>query len=177
MTLTEIIAQLFGVFGLIFTAISFQEKNNKKFFIKQGFAGFMFFMNFLIIGAVSGALFNLVNLVRGALFAKNKNEILPFVITEVLYTVCFVFSLSFIADKPFQIFLSSLTFLALAFMTIFMWKGNGKHIRYFQLLFVSPAWLIHNVFNFSLGGILCEIFAMASVVISLFRYRADGFEA
>ena len=68
MNYVEIIAQIFGIFGLIFSALSYQEKNNKKFFIKQGLAGLMFFLNFAMIGAISAALFNLTNLVRGAVF-------------------------------------------------------------------------------------------------------------
>ena len=172
----EIVAQIFGVLGLIFSAISYQEKNNKKFFIKQGLAGLMFFANFILINAVSAALFNITNLVRGALFAKNEHKRWQLIAVMILYTVCFVFSLSLIVSKPFQIFLSALTYITLEIMTVLMWRGNGKHIRYGQLFISSPSWIVHNIFNFSLGGILCEVFMMTSVVISFFRFGKDGFE-
>lgn len=176
MTTKEIIAQLFGIAGFLLAAYSFQIKDNKKFFIFQGLSGLMFFLNFSFIGAVSAALFNLTNLVRGTLFSKNNRKLWKLLITELLYTVCFVFSLTLIADEPFQIFLSSLTFTALILTSIFMWKGSGKHIRYFQLFFTSPAWLIHNIFNFTLGGIICEVLNMTSVIISFIRFGKDGFE-
>lgn len=172
----NLIAQLFGIAGFLFTVVSFQERNNKNFFIKQAVAGFMFFMNFAIIGALSAALFNLVNLVRGALLSKKEHKLWHLSTIEVLYTVCFVISLIVINGDLFQIFLSSLTYFALVLMTVFMWKGNGKHIRYVQLCVVSPAWIIHNIFNFSLGGLLCEMFSMLSVIVSFIRYRQNGFE-
>lgn len=177
MDFLKTVAQIFGICGLLFTVISYQERNNKRFFIKQGIAGLMFFVNFMLIGAFSGALFNLVNLVRGTLLSKNDKKPWRLILIEVLYTACFLFSIMLTLDKPFQIFLSALTYFTLVLMTVFMWKGNGKHIRYFQLAAVSPSWLIHNMFNFSLGGILCEIFCMISVIVSFVRYRKDGFEA
>ena len=70
--MVEITAQIFGIFGLIFSVISYQKKNNRQFFIMQGLAGLMFFINYALIGAVSAALFNMVNLIRGAMFSKKE---------------------------------------------------------------------------------------------------------
>ena len=176
MKLYEIIAQIFGILGMILTFLSFQEKNNKKFFIKQGLAGLMFFLNFIIIGALSAALFNLTNLVRGAILSKNDHKKWRVFLITGLYTACFLFALTTIMGNPFQIFLSALTCTTLIIMTVLMWKGNGKHIRYAQFLISSPSWIIHNIFNFTLGGLICEIASMLSVVISFIRYGKDGFE-
>lgn len=172
----EIIAQLFGILGLVFSALSYQEKNNKRFFIKQGLAGLMFFMNFILIGAISAALFNITNLVRGVLFSKNDKKRWRMIVVMGLYSVCLVFALTKILNDPFQIFLSVFTYLTLEIMSVLMWRGNGKHIRYGQFFISSPSWIVHNVFNFSLGGILCEVFMMMSVIISFIRYGKDGFE-
>ena len=172
----EIIAQLFGILGLIFSALSYQEKNNKRFFIEQGLAGLMFFMNFILIGAISAALFNITNLVRGVLFSKNDKKHWKLIAVMGLYSACLVFALTSIWDLPFQIFLSVFTYLTLELMSVLMWRGNGRSIRYGQFFISSPSWIIHNVFNFSLGGILCEVFTMMSVIISFIRYGKDGFE-
>ena len=176
MDTTEIVAQAAGIVGFLLAAYSFQEKNNKRFFIEQGLSGLMFFLNFLLTGAVSAALFNLVNLVRGVLYAKNGKRVWKLVLLEALYTACFVYALVPIIHNGFEIFLSGITYVALVLMTVLMWRGNGKHIRYAQFAFVSPAWIVHNIFHFSLGGILCEVFNMVSVVISFIRYGKNGFD-
>ena len=133
-------------------------------------------MNFILIGAISAALFNITNLVRGALFSKNDKKRWKLIVILSMYSLCFVFALTKILNYPLQIFLSVLTCLALEIMSVLMWQGNGKRIRYGQFFIVSPSWIIHNIFNFSLGGILCEVFTMISVVISFIRYGKVGFE-
>lgn len=176
MDYTEITAQAFGILGFLFAVFSFQNKKNKSFFIMQALSGLMFFVNFLLIGAISAALFNFVNLIRGFIFSNGKRSKASITIVQVLYAVCFAFSLTMIKGQPLQIFLSSLTYVALIASSIVMWCGNGKYIRYMQFFFTSPAWLVHNVFNFTLGGILCECFNMLSVAVSFIRFGKDGFE-
>lgn len=177
MTFQEFLAQTFGIIGLIIIVYSFQCKKNKWFFLLQGIGSFMFFLNFLLIAAYAGALFNLTNLVRGLLFSKEDKKIWKLITVILFYTVCFVFSVSLIWGDWFMIFVSALPYVTLVVMSVLMWKGNGKHMRIFQVSLMSPAWIVHNIFNFSLGGILCESFNMVSSVIALVRYRKSGFES
>lgn len=172
----EIIGQIFGIFGLLLFVLSFQCKNSKKLVFVQGIGGMMFFINFLLIGAYGGALFNLTILVRGLLYAKKDNKIWKPLIVEVLFTVAYVYSLSLIMGDVLQIVLTTLPYVSLLIMSVLMWKEDGKKIRYFQVSALSPAWLIHNIFNFTLGGILAEIFNIVSAVVSLVRFKNHGDE-
>ena len=176
MTTREILAQIFGLIGLIIIVSSFQCKKNRNFFILQGIGSFAFVLNFVLINAYAGALFNLTNLVRGLLFSKEDKKVWKLVLVIMLYTVCFAFSTFLALGDWFMIFIASLPYVTLVVMSVLMWLSNGKHIRYFQVTLMSPAWIIHNIFNFSLGGILCELFNMVSSVISLVRYRKEGFK-
>lgn len=176
MELTNLIAQGFGLIGLFIIVYSYQCKQNRHFFLLQGVGGFMFFLNFLMIGAYAGAFFNLTNLVRGLLFSKDDKKVWKLLVTVFLYTFCYLFSIWLVFGNWFQIFLSTLPYVALVIMSVLMWKGSGKHIRYFQVSCMSPAWIVHNIFNFSLGGLICESFSMISVIISFIRYGKDGFE-
>ena len=177
MTFQEFLAQTFGIIGLIIIVYSFQCKKNKWFFLLQGIGSFMFFLNFLLIAAYAGALFNLTNLVRGLLFSKEDKKLWKLITVILFYTVCIVFSVSLIWGDWFMIFVSALPYVTLVVMSVLMWKGNGKHIRIFQVSLMSPAWIVHNIFNFSLGGILCESFNMVSSIVALVRYRKSGFES
>lgn len=176
MDVKDIIAQSFGIIGLIIIVYSFQCKKNKNFFLMQGAGSLMFFVNFIMIGAYAGALFNLTNLVRGLLFSKNGKKVWKLVVVECLYTACYIFSVMLIRGDWFKIFISTLPYVTLVIMSVLMWLGNGKHIRYFQFWLMSPSWIVHNIFNFTLGGILCETFNMVSVIVSFIRYGKDGFE-
>ena len=176
MSVKDIIAQVFGIIGLVVIASSFQCKKNKKFFLMQSMGSLAFFLNFFLINAYAGALYNVTNLIRGILFSKEDKKTWKLVLLIVLYTVCFLFSAYLIWEEWFMIFIAALPFLGLIPMTVLMWMADGKRIRYFQVAFMSPAWIVHNIFNFSLGGILCESFSMISTIISFIRYGKDGFE-
>lgn len=176
MNLKEIIAQIFGIVGLVIIVSSFQCKKNKNFFLLQGIGSFAFFLNFILINAYAGAMFNLTNLVRGLLFSKEDKKPWKLATIVALYTICFAFSVFLAWGDWFMIFIASLPYVTLVIMSVLMWLANGKHIRYFQVTLMSPAWIVHNIFNFSIGGILCETFNMVSTIISLIRYRKDGFE-
>ena len=173
MNFYEIMAQAFGIIGLIIIVYSFQCKENKNFFLMQGIGSFMFFINFIMIGAYAGTFFNLTNLVRGLLFSKNDKKLWKLLL---LYTFCFAFSVFLVKGDIFKIFISALPYVTLIIMSILMYKGNGKHIRIFQFALMSPSWIVHNIFNFSLGGIICETFNMLSVLLAFIRYGKDGFE-
>lgn len=166
----DIIAQVLGIFGLIVIVLSFQCKKNKNFFLMQGIGSLFFFLNFILIGAYGGAFFNLCNFIRGLLFSKNQKKVWKLVVVEVVYTMSFAFSL-YLNHSIEQIILTLLPFSALIIMSVFMWKGNPKHIRYFQIAYMSPTWIVHNCFNLSIGGIICESFNMISSAIFLLRNK------
>ena len=171
----EFIAQAIGILGLIIIVYSFQCKENKYFFWLQALGSLVFAVNFLMIEAYAGAMFNMGNLVRGFLFAKDDKKLWKLLLVEFIYVLAFAFSVYVFWGNWFAIAIAALPWIALVIMSVFMWLGNGAHIRVFQLCAMSPAWLVHNVINFSLGGIICETFNMVSVVVSFVRFGKEGF--
>lgn len=174
MTIREIIGQGFGILGLLFFVLSFQCKSSKKLVFVQGIGGMMFFLNFLLIGAYGGALFNLTILIRGLLYSKKDNKFWRPAVVEALFTVAYIYSLTLVWGNILQIILTTLPYLSLLVMSILMWKEDGKRIRTFQIAALSPAWLVHNIFNFTLGGILAEAFNMISAIVSLIRFKGSN---
>ena len=174
MEIKEIIGQIFGIFGLLLFVLSFQCKNSRKLVLVQGIGGMMFFINFLLIEAYGGALFNLTILVRGLLYAKKDGKLWKPFVVELMFTLAYVYSLILLNGDVLQIILTTLPYISLLIMSVLMWVENGKMIRYFQIGMLSPAWLIHNIFNFTLGGILAEVFNMISAIVSLVRFKKDA---
>ncbi len=172
----DIIAQSFGIIGLLFNFWSFQEKNNKKLFGFQAMASMMFFINYFMIGAISGMLFNISGMLRGMLYRKSDKKLWKVIVVVLCYVASYIISLTVIGDNSFQVFLTTITFIGVSVMTVLMWLGNGRILRIGQVFICSPAWLIHNCFNFTLGGIISEILNILSVIISFIRYGKDGFE-
>ena len=173
MEIKEIIGQIFGIFGLLMFVLSFQCKSSKKLVLVQGVGGLMFFINFLLIGAYGGALFNLTILIRGLLYTKKDGKIWKPLLVELMFTAAYIYSLVLVGNDILQIVLTTLPYISLLIMSVLMWKENGKLIRYFQVAMLSPSWLIHNIFNFTLGGILAELFNIVSAIVSLIRFKYE----
>lgn len=175
MDIKDIIAQGFGIAGLIVMLLSFQFKNNKTLFVMQGVGSLFFVVNFTLIGAVGGALFNIVIFIRALLFLK-RDKLWKLYFVVALYSLCMAFSVYTLKGDLFGIFISALPFLALLGMTYCMWKGNGRKIRYAQILYLSPAWIIHNIVNLSIGGIISDTINIISSIVALVRHKNSGWE-
>ena len=157
---------------MVIMVLSFQCKSNKTFFLVQCVGSLMFVINFILIDAYGGALFNLVGLIRGLLFSKQSSKIWKLVTIEVLYAASFAVS-CFLSNDPWQIFFTAIPLVGLLVITAFMSIGNAKKIRIVQICLGSPTWIVHNVFNFSLGGLICECFNMISSAIFLYRQKKE----
>lgn len=140
----------------------------------QGAGGTVFFVHFLLMGAYGGAFFNLVNLFRALLFAKNDKKAWKLAVTIAAYTAAFGFSVYTLWGDLFNIALVALPFVGLIVMSVLMWQGDGVKIRYGQIACVSPTWIVHNIFNFSLGGLVCEVFNIISSLIAIVRFKREA---
>ncbi len=165
----DIVTQAIGVLGMLIAFISFQCKENKKFFLLQAASGASFAIHFFLLGSYTGAFLNSLNILRGFAcgFAPKKLRTAICILMAVLYTTVTLLTW----ESPIHL----LVLVAQLTGTTVMWYNNGKIIRIAQFCVTSPIWLIHNIYYFSLGGILCESFNLISIVVSILRYGFDGF--
>lgn len=166
----ELIAQAIGILGTCSMFLSFQIKKNSTFFVVQCLSGLFFALNFLLLGAYTGSIFNFINILRGGILAGGKKfkKTAFLVLLQALYIAAVIFT--------YNGFFSVLALIAQLVGTFAMWSQNGKTIRMAQLFCVSPIWLVHNIFVFSIGGIICEVFSIISIIVSLVRFGINGFE-
>ena len=45
-----------------------------------------------------------------------------------------------------------------------------------QIAMISPIWIVNNVYYGSIGGVVCELFNMLSVLVSFLRFRKSGYD-
>ena len=174
--MTNIIAQTLGIFGMLAAMTSYQCKKNKNYFIFQGLSGAFFSAQFILIGAWAGLIFNAYNIVRALAYQSKKARSVVCVISlEILVVIAAAMSV-FVFKEAW--WLVSFTLIAQVTGTFAMWTRDGKKIRISQMAVVSPFWLLYDLLIPvpSIGGILCEVFNMASVIISFIRFKKTGFD-
>ena len=68
----EVVAQIFGIIGMIFNIIVFQQKKQKMVLLFQFFAAISFAVNYFMLGAIIGGLLNLVGALRSVIYYFDK---------------------------------------------------------------------------------------------------------
>lgn len=157
--------QLIGLLGAALGMLSFQFKDNNKYYTAQALSGLCFAVNFFLLGAYTAALLNLINLIRGFGFAFEKGD-KP---NKTLITVCILYiaATALTYNGPLSLLVGASVLVG----SYGMWSRKPTLMRILQIGFISPAWLLHNVLTASLGGIVCEVFNMLSVIVYFIRIK------
>ena len=164
----NVIAQVISIVATAVQIGSYQSKSNTGLFAAQGVAGFLFSINFFLLGAYTAAIINLVNILRSVLMAygeKHRHITIPIIMCSI-----YIVAVSFTYESWF----SALLLLVQIGGTLSMWSADGAVIRIYQLFVCSPAWLANNIIVFSIGGIITETFSIVSIIISIIRYGFIG---
>lgn len=178
----NILAQVAGLAGAGLNIVSYQMKDNRRLYLFKGISGILFALQFFLLGNLTAALLNLVNLFRAVALTSDrmKSSRWSFTLIQVMYIACFVltFGKSEVAfgGAVLAMILSIVTTAIQLVETCTLMTRNGKIIRVAQLCAISPVWLTNNFLTGSIGGVITEVFGISSVIISFIRYGVNGFE-
>lgn len=173
MTLVEfIIAQIIGGIGIVFSILSFQQKERKYYLLCQIVTLMMFIIQLLMLGGYTGAVVNTISLIRAIVFACSEKKwasspALPFI---------FALALTVAGILTWQNIWSILPIIAALLSTAAQWMKKTKHSRIISL-FVSPCWLTYDLIHGSFSGILNEILALTSIIIGIIRHDINKKES
>ncbi len=169
--MNELFIQAIGFVGVALFIISYQIRSNRALFLCQ------LMVQFFLMGAYTGALSLIVNIVRNILLLKadewkwaGSKITLAGVIGLLAVITVYTW-----AGWP-----SLLPFASVAVTSIGYWTRNAQKIRLTQLL-GSPCTLLYDLIIHSWGGALSESITIISILVSIFRFgwknlREDSFE-
>ena len=171
----EIAAQVISILGMSMNVLSYQQKNKKTVIAFQFFGGAFFAISFFMLGAIVGSIMNIIAVIRAIVY-MNKEKLHTDRI-EWVYAFCAIFFISYaltftvIGKEPSakNLILEMLPIIGMIATTISFRLEGAKEVRRLGLI-SAPAWLTYNIFCFSLGGILCEIFGMVSIFVGMARF-------
>ena len=171
----EFIAKAIGVVAMAFNILSFQNKNQKNVIAFQLFGGLLFSVSFFMLGAMSGCLLNLIAVIRAVVFVNkqklNAEHPLWLAAFALAFTTSYVLVFVAFDKEPTvkNLIIEFLPVIGMLLSTISFRCKDAKSIRAFGI-FVSPFWLTYNVINFALGGIICEVISIISIIIGMIRF-------
>lgn len=166
----ELIGQIVGIIAMFLNIIAVQFKKPRQLFICRLVGCCLWALNFLLLGSPTGAIMNLIDVVRSVFLLRKQTSTKTFLwITLAMFTVAGLITM----DYTFSVLMivDILIIISQLVDTAGMWTNNIKIIRRCQLFAISPVWLVHNILVFSIGGIVTETFTIISTLIAMYRYR------
>lgn len=165
-----LIAQLVGVVAAICALFSFQCKETKKLVALQSIASVLWGVHQYLLGAYTGMLLNAGAIVRGICLCSRPRKW-----AESKYTVAGVTLLmAALGALSWTDWRSILPIVAMVAGTPFFWCRSGRTLRLAQVGFISPLWLVYNVLNYSIPGVITECLNMLSVLVYFWRTRRNA---
>ncbi len=165
----EIIGQIFSILAMALTVVSFQMKTKKQILVMQTVGSAFFLSSYVLFGSWAAVCLNIVFLIRNTVFYfKDKKWASHGVwLYSILALVVAAGALGF------KTYLDIFPIVGSIFGTV---AAYMKRENMFRLLKLgdSPCWLIYNISIPSIGGSICEIINIASILVGLIRYRKDG---
>ena len=161
----NLVAQAVGVVGIVFSLLSFQQKERKNILLLQMAASLMFSTQLFMVGAITGGCLDLISFIRTLVFFNNNKKWAA----SNGWLYFFVAFMIFTGILTWQDGWSILPIVGAILSTTAFWMKKEKHIRIIAL-FVGPCWILYNVVTGAYTGALNELLAMTSIVIGLFRH-------
>lgn len=174
MELHYIIAQAVGLLAMAFNILSYQQRTRERAIAFQLCGGGLFAVNFLLLGATTGAILNVLAVVRAIVFLKRDtfraNHPAWLVGFIAAYGASYVATFALLGKDPTaaNLIVEFLPVIGMTATTLSFRLTDAKAIRCYGLI-SSPSWLIYNVCCFSVGAIVCEVLSLFSIVIGIFR--------
>lgn len=167
-------AQAVGLLAMAFNILSYQQKTRERAIVFQLCGGGLFAVNFLLLGATTGAVLNLIAVIRAIVFLKRETFhanhpawLAGFILT---YLGSYVLTFTLLGKEPSiaNLVTEFLPVIGMTATTLSFRLTDAKAIRRFGLI-SSPSWLIYNLCCFSLGAIVCEVLSLGSILVGMLR--------
>lgn len=161
------IAQIFGALAWIFLLISYWKSGSKKLLYFQLIACIFFAANYSILGAKTGIIIVIFEIIRDFLYIKVKKPIKIFYITIPFYILIAIFTGKNLPSL-FSVFASLIDSYALT-------KKNNKVVMLGIVTY--SLWIVYDLYYKNYITIIAEIFLIISNLIVLFKYKKTYYKS
>lgn len=171
----QVPAQIVGLVAMLFNILSYQQKTPKRVITFQLFGSVLFALNYLLLGAMVGMCMNVIGIMRAVVYSNRErfraDRLFWLIFFVSLYSLSYVLSFT-VFGMDFSLknaVLELLPVIGMTATTISFRLQNAATIRRFGFI-SSPCWLTYNAVNLAIGGVICELFSICSIIIGLIRY-------
>lgn len=163
-----LIGQIFGVIAVILGFITYQIRTQKALLFVQTVTALVFVIHYLLIGAVSGMVLNIVAMIRNLVYSRRDLKLF----SGKWWPVAFAVIMGITGMLFWQDWYSVFVVAGLVINSVCMSFKDPQKIRK-SILVSSPLVLIYDAFALSLGGIIYESAAIVSALVGILRFSRE----
>ena len=161
-----LIGQIFGVIVVILGFITYQIRTQKALLFVQTVTALVFVIHYLLIGAVSGMVLNIVAMIRNLVYSRRDLKLF----SGKWWPIAFAVIMGITGMLFWQDWYSVFVVAGLVINSVCMSFKDPQKIRK-SILVTSPLVLVYNAFALSFGGMIYESVAIISALIGIIRFR------
>ena len=171
--------QAIGIVAMAMNIVAYQFKSKRNLLLCMCGGSALFAINMLMLGAVTGGFMNILGVARSLVYVNKDKLPIPVKMVNGMfitaYLLAYVMSFVLFGTEPStrNFILELLPVIAMSSMTLAFSGDNARIVRLSGFI-NSPCWLVYNIFNNAIGGILCEAFGLVSIITSLIRIDILG---
>lgn len=165
MTKYYLLTQAIGFLGTGLFFLSFQCRQNRRLFQVQFLSYLLYTIHFLMLGATTGGLSYVINLIRSLCLASRWK----FARSNTMCTILCGLQVA-VLYFTWSGWISILPVVANIASTIGNYSNNARKIRIAGIFINSPLWIVYNIIVGSWAGILDEVVSEASMILSIIRF-------
>ena len=166
MNFITLLGQIFGIIAVILGFVSYQMNTQKKILIAQTATALTFCIHYLLIGATSGLVMNILAIFRNLAYYNRDKKIFSGKKCPIFFAVV----MGIAGLLSWQDYYSIFVVVGLVINTLCFSLPNPQSIRK-SILVTSPLVLIYDIFVLSIGGAIYESVAIISSVIGIIAHN------
>lgn len=163
--LTEILIQGLGIAGLIVGILAYQSNRHKNIVFCKLANELLFGIQYVFLGAYTGALMNGLSCIRNYIFIENVKKEKSNLPWQLLFSIIIVI----FGIISWESWFSLIPIYAKILTTVAYGIKNPRIIRYLTIP-SSISWLVYNYHYGSVAGAVNEAFVLVSLGIAIVRF-------
>ena len=163
MSINFIIAQIIGISALIVLMISFQRNVKEKLLKYQMISSFLYAIQYIFLGAYTGALMNFTCMIRNYIYNKYQNKV------PLYWLIIVVLIMIFLSMLTYSSLISLLPMIAVVLYSCALWYGNLKLVRITEVI-SCILFIIYNIKVLAITGLIATFIEMFAAIIAIYRF-------
>lgn len=166
MTTFEIVTQIIGFVGFFLAVLTFQTNKHKSITLLKCASDAMFVVQFIMLGAYTGAMMNGIGCARNIVYAQLVEKKKSVKWAVIIFSAIVIVSGIFTWKGP----ISLLAIIGKLLSTLSYAFKSPKNVRRMTIP-VCLVWAVYDLICGSWAGVMTEVFTLGSIAIAYFRFE------